>query len=110
MRTVIVVIFIMCGGFCYSQKDTIINNVKYRYMVKYCNGKIKKVGEYKDKKQEGNWIYYNRKGEEVANGKYNKNGKKEGRWYYYKMEFHLYQNGKVVYSICLENLRLTLSD
>ena len=77
------------------EKDTVINKVSYHYFSYYLNGKVKTISQKKTEKEKGEWIYFDRKGEEEYRGAYNKNGNKDGQWWYKKSEITYYENGKI---------------
>jgi hypothetical protein len=79
-----------------TAKDTVIDDVKYHYVSYYFNGKIKTISQKKTKTEEGEWIYFDRSGEEERRGAFDDKGEKTGSWWYKKHEITYYEKGKVV--------------
>jgi hypothetical protein len=98
MRALLTNIFLLITLISFSQNsnDTIINGVAYNYYEKYNDGQLNVAGNY-DKKNRlnGEWISFDKNGNETESGKY-KNDKKVGQWMYNKNKIIWYnRKGKV---------------
>jgi len=102
MRNLILAALFIATTFnCIGQKaikDTTIDSITYHYAYYNSNGSLNALSQQqsKNKKEIGEWIYFNKKGEELWSGCYNKEGKKEGKWWYMKNDITIYKNGKII--------------
>lgn len=102
MKNVLLIAVMMLGSLVFAQ-DTQIkplfekDNGLTKATYFHDNGAVAQTGFFKDGKVHGEWISYDRAGEKIAVGQYNK-GVKTGKWFFW--------NGKQLSEVDYQDSRI----